>query len=620
MPRILKYLRSKNELRTKGNTMKKNAPGAQTNDSQETHGEAAPRSGDEANTLPLEYYTPRPSPKSFVVRETRKVSNNSSPTDSLESQGSRADHEDVAATKSDVPAGLMGAQSSRASGSPTPSPGSPSTQVANTTPPVRASAIINGASTEPHPRAAYKLILGRQDPTSSYFTRRYFRLNDLAASQKVLNASNDTLHHVPELDPQAFDMFKIWLHTRKITPWYLDNVEKEHKWMASWPLMNAHILGCIIEEPDFADRVMDVLAERLAPLTCPDADTIAHIFALDREGVSKALKRLVIDRFIDSPEVGRNCLNIASMPKTFCQGALQTILQRFDRDFNPEAHSCCRYHIHGPNEACYKTRMTPVDVMKEQKLAEARALSTKDAEVVVANMIKNGIKSIDWEQRKANANRALQEEMRRSWVGFRRLEDGGRLVRSARITKTSPNGTFGEEGGTRRSDETWTNHDKAPLTNGTTPTFDLTRTPNNSPVLHSHAGTSTGTAIPTALSTAHGNNELSGFPTVASVPKPPDNDPRNFTLVELPGSTVYELPQSTNTVQNYKPGINRVPDTGGRTSQTLMVMNGAQEIGMVKPGLSNSTFLSRSDVEMAVTGYEGGVKIPGAYPESKMGV
>ena len=77
---------------------------------------------------------------------------------------------------------------------------------------------------------------------------------------------------------------------------------------------------------------------------------------------------------------------------------------------------------------------------------------------------------------------------------------------------------------------------------------------------------------------------------------------------------------SPRTLQNYKPGINRVPDTGGRTSQTLMVMNGAQEIGMVKHDLSGSTFLSMSDVEMAVTGYEGCVKVPGAYPESNMGV
>ena len=78
------------------------------------------------------------------------------------------------------------------------------------------------------------------------------------------------------------------------------------------------------------------------------------------------------------------------------------------------ARSGCVYHTHGMEEACYKTRLTPVDTPKERHLVQAREAFAKDAAVVVANVIHHGIKSVDWEQCRAEANQALRLETGRT--------------------------------------------------------------------------------------------------------------------------------------------------------------------------------------------------------------
>ncbi|KAL1607557.1 hypothetical protein SLS59_002525 [Nothophoma quercina] len=119
----------------------------------------------------------------------------------------------------------------------------------------------------------------------------------------------DTLHHLSELDPQAFELYKIYLLSNKIAFRYLEDISPGYAWVACWPLMNAHILGCIIGEPDFADRAMDTLVETLTAGICPDSDTIEHLFNNGKEGIPEMLKLFAINRFIEAQQQSHDSIH-----------------------------------------------------------------------------------------------------------------------------------------------------------------------------------------------------------------------------------------------------------------------------------------------------------------------
>lgn len=620
MPQILRYLWSRNETKAKGNTIKKATLVTHTSDSQATHDGTRSTTGDEPGAFPMKYYRPRPTPKSFVVYKVRKVSKSDCTAQSLKDQAPALDCEKITACKRGSSARLKSTQSSRPNSSQAPSAVYPSVHVAATTTPVKASAtegrpVPDCTQGESCTYSSYRLLLGRQDSRSPYFTRRYCQLANLDTSHKAKDASNDMLHHVPELDPQAFVLYKVYLQTGKISSQYPNNVGKEHMWMASWPLMNAHILGCVVGEPDFADRIIDILSERLTLDMCPDIDTIVHVFATESEGASAALKQIIVNRFIDASEEDRNCLHTTELPESFSRAALKTTLQRLTLGTSLHELSGCKYHIHGTNEACYRTRITLADTLKERRMESARGFSARDAEVVKANVISNDIDAVDWEQRRLDAIRALREKMGRSWVGLRRLQDGRKPSNIAGVTMQSLTGIASEEERIALV-PTRARHGMIPLTNGSTQSLDLNGSMNIASVLCSKK-IDTGASTASPLPTFHCSPPPAtyGLTKVVSDPNLPKHDSHSFAPAELPGSTIYDLPQSTRISQECRPGMSWSPNNGDRASKILVVVNNTQKIDMVKPGSKSNFLLSKASAERDINEFVEGVKVPGAYPE-----
>ncbi|KAF9701134.1 hypothetical protein EKO04_000118 [Ascochyta lentis] len=543
MPRILKFLRRRKEFRTKSTTIKKAALVAQATIAQDTYDKKAPESRIDDAIFSLEHYTPRPSPKTFVVGEVREMPNDNRPLRFSRSNHRETDHKVAITAKSGANTEARHDQHVNLpilfAESPSKIPDTDSSFTSINT--KDSKTLANNVSAASRTRPAFKLLLGRQDPASPYFTRRYFHFSDLAAPHSPLDASNDTLHHISEFDPQAFEMYKIYLHTGRIPHAHTNNVDKFHLWMAYWPLMNAHSLGYIVEEPGFADRVMDVLAERLRPGTCPDVETIIHLFGENREGVSDALRQFIVDRFIDALETDRQFLNKFNMPASFSQTALRTTLQRLDGKL-PVVQSGCEYHTHGTEEACYKTKITPAEALKEKKLAEARELSAKDAESAVANIIQNGVKSIDWERHRADANRKMREKTGRTWVGFKRLEDAP-SVEGADTVEQDLERLKGGTSSNHTSNQAKECHERVASINGTKNTFGLTRKPNDLPVSR-RQDLGKGPAV-TLLPIIRHNSKTPGLETTVFHSKSTGENVHIFAA-ELPGSTVHECPHSTD--------------------------------------------------------------------------
>jgi hypothetical protein len=609
--RFLRYLKTKTEPGSTSNTIKKAAPGAQIGES--VQHKPVVSSGKEDSDFPREYYRPRPVPKSFVVGEVRKVFSNVSPSDSNKAREqvvktAAAQQESTADAKSAADPASNSERSRRSTArSDTPVElisGTAATRTSANTQPV--STGVNG---EQYPQPTFDLLVGQQDSISQYFTRRYFSAPYVAAARDATKPPRDVLHHISELDSEAFEVYKMYTNTGKIGFKCPADVKPKYMWVACWPLMNAHIMGCIIEEPAFADRVMDTLAEKLPPGLAPDFKTVEHLFDGSRKGIPDVLKVFVADRFVNAQQRSHIILHVSIYPESFKEAALQSALRHLANSPHTAARPGCGYHTHRDKEACYKTKLTPVDTLKEQRLAAARENSTKDAEFVTANALQNGVKSVDWQQRRAAAKQGLRIDTGQAWTGFRSLEIGDHAVWN-KSTSDHVNDVSDSVYDTNSKDH-------VPPANSTRHTYDPTRTPNNSPVLQNHP---TKTHLITdAASNASTNgytmaSEPAGCPMVA-----PSQTSHAFLLAELDGNSV-NATRPTVLAEKYGPSIDRMRASGTQAMTSSVATNVVGEHETDVDSLSNGVSASDRRVGELTTEYERCVSCPGAYPKSDVGV
>lgn len=259
-----------------------------------------------------------------------------------------------------------------------------------------------------------ELILGRQDPSSSYFTQRHIIIPTAAipsADRAKMSIEDISISTLPDLDPYAFEIYQIWLYSGTISsrcqlPFGSDT-QKNHSqmWSICWPLLNAHILGCKIDAPNFADQVMDLLEKQLSGSSTRDIDIIKHLFTKGDE-MPRALKAFVADKYIDGRIGGLSDVDINTLPPAFLRLTLQRALIRLSDTAPTSSASSCKYHTHATPESCYKQNIPPHELRRQQRLHLDRQKSSNDAQEVMRNFQENDIKTVDWEERKAKALRA----------------------------------------------------------------------------------------------------------------------------------------------------------------------------------------------------------------------
>lgn len=614
--RFLRFLKTKTEPGSKGNTIKKAAPGAQIGESTQEE-QILLRSENDSNFL-REYYKPRPVPQSFAVGEVRKVSNNNSPPHSSSTldqvqQTAAADRMEIDA---DAKSGVNSAGDSEKS--PTSAakldapveliPGAAATRTSAHTRP-----LLTGANGEIRLQPTFDLLLGKQDPTYPYFTRRYFSEPYVADARDATKPPKDVLHHISELDSQAFEVYKLYTNTGKIGFRCPVDVKTKYMWVACWPLINAHILGCTIEEPAFADRVMDTLAEKLPAGLAPDFKTIEHLFDDSRKGIPDVLELFVADRFVNAQQRSHVVLDTSTYPLSFRETALQSALRYLAHGPHSAARPGCGYHTHRDTEACYKTRLTPLDTLKEQRLAAAREKSARDVEFVTANALQNGVKSVDWEQRRADAKQSLRIDTGHARTSLRPRDDGGQADRDNLIS----NHVIGVSDSAHDANQTANGDSHDPPMSSIRQTYDPAGTPNNSPVLQSR---STKTHLITDAASNAPTDGHAAFPEQAVSPVvAPSQIPHPFLLAELDGNSV-NAARPTTMALKYRPSVDRMRASGSQVMPAPLITNDAGEHVVDIDGLGSGASGSGRKVGELTTEYERCVSCPGAYSKSDIGV
>ncbi|KAF7678933.1 hypothetical protein GT037_002681 [Alternaria burnsii] len=255
------------------------------------------------------------------------------------------------------------------------------------------------------------VLCGRQDPGSWYLTRRLVRMpgNDGDDVVSLLKRRN--------IDSDAAELHRLWRHTGIIPTRYrdinfdTDGINPQHTWIACWPLMNAAIYGYMIEDIEFVDRVMDLLEKNIVKGVRPDVDTVSHIFGEKRQHMPMMLQHFLVDRWVDHSTRGFEDVDPHSLPEFFICAALDTATRRLSHMARHSSSSGCQYHTHPKSVECYRDRNSQAEAMRQGRYKYRREKASREAEKAAADSIKYGIATVDWEARRAEAHRALHDQV-----------------------------------------------------------------------------------------------------------------------------------------------------------------------------------------------------------------
>jgi hypothetical protein len=291
---------------------------------------------------------------------------------------------------------------------------------------------------DPSTERTVNILVGHHDPSSEYFTQRFVQTSpsrfpllahilgrDLPSTSTKGNG--DRFRTLEDVDPHAFQMYEIWLHTGVLPSgnqsacFDKSAPDAVHTWRACWPLMNAHILGFKIGAYRFADHVMDVLNHRIGGI-CADVDTITHIFSTDKEKIPEVLRRFVVDRCIQSGVEGMKTLKMTELPPTFVHLMVSSAVLRLEPHRSEGPVNACMYHMHG-NSICSTELVHPADKERAERHEAERAKTGTDAEDAAKNALENGVRTVGWQKRRAEAIQSHAEQTKLRWSGFSRPGD-----------------------------------------------------------------------------------------------------------------------------------------------------------------------------------------------------
>ncbi|KAF2731416.1 hypothetical protein EJ04DRAFT_583613 [Polyplosphaeria fusca] len=293
--------------------------------------------------------------------------------------------------------------------------------------PPRRSSLPNGThpSTPTTPSASdvpssftITLLIGHQDPNSAYLIPREFHLPSTllkkCGSSLLRNEPYEPhgpAHHLPHLDPTAFATYIDYLCTAHIAPPNVsDDTEAPRHWTpnagtklgyrACWPLINAHILGTQIRDPEFADYAMDILEDKVDATCALDLVTARHVFGA--QAGAPALKKLLLDRFVVHQIRTIELDQLVQFPGELL--GMLVLRLRAERGVGEVVKSGCAYHVHGSERACYMAQRQKVLAKREGEDLQRRALteeSRREREVAASH----GVLAMDWQERNGGATR-----------------------------------------------------------------------------------------------------------------------------------------------------------------------------------------------------------------------
>jgi hypothetical protein len=225
-----------------------------------------------------------------------------------------------------------------------------------------------------------------------------------------MSLANDTSAAPPQLmDPHSIELYQAYKYTGEILYCIPDpafDEDNKYTWQHCWSLINAYIHGTDIGDIDFADRIMDILEQQIAPGVCADSNTIRHIFTAD--GISEQLRRFVVNRSIDADANSFRREQTRRSPKLYVLMILEAVTDRlcFGVRTSSLSSEACEYHLHGDTRRCYRME----DVRQEETMTAEAELPGTETEAMVTEP------ESDPDERREERMKANEEDIAKAQV------------------------------------------------------------------------------------------------------------------------------------------------------------------------------------------------------------
>jgi hypothetical protein len=169
--------------------------------------------------------------------------------------------------------------------------------------------------------------------------------------------------NMPETDDEAFNIWTKWLYTGRVYLTKEGDRSKEGYVLTNreWIRWSAcYALSDFLQDPNFADACIDASIEFMRTFNRCPSNLALWIYNSTQK--TSAHRKLAIDAFI-------NCWNREhwkdeiNHPPGFLSDTVKQISPRLQRGLPTQtpnvffdANDTCKYHDHGPEKPCYKTK------------------------------------------------------------------------------------------------------------------------------------------------------------------------------------------------------------------------------------------------------------------------
>ena len=167
--------------------------------------------------------------------------------------------------------------------------------------------------------------------------------------------SSENVVHLPAHDPEHFEIFFLWLYTRRVFSCQAE-VFVGNKGGEEWDrLANAWALGAYLQATDFQDAITDAIVERAGQIFASIHSVHKIIYANSVAGAP--IRKLIVDvavRHWDASTVEAQ-VSDASSSDFYRDLSIALLKDRAASNNDRVVKASCDYHSHG-EKCCYKTK------------------------------------------------------------------------------------------------------------------------------------------------------------------------------------------------------------------------------------------------------------------------
>jgi hypothetical protein len=257
------------------------------------------------------------------------------------------------------------------------------------------------------PEPAVNLLVGKQITQSRYITPRLFQIPTATLKKSRLlskyyrdawrKSASSTIVRLPDLDPDAFEMYYEWATTGEIFfPRELsldDPITGKLSWAGCWPLVNAFVVSTVLSDYEFRGKIMRLLREKVERKTA-DAETIKHVFTTP--DMDMEFKRFIIDEALAGGLANFRVPGLSLYSTEFIRSTLRRISQRVQLANSAKGSSGVVSREGNPTPFRGKERDICPDPVMEIRERLRATLATRISQRARSELEANGIETIDW--------------------------------------------------------------------------------------------------------------------------------------------------------------------------------------------------------------------------------